>query len=64
MASLRISMWNSNCVSLKLAQFLLDKHIDVMLLSETHLTNMYNFKLRDYLFFAITKNISRSLISA
>jgi len=54
MAPLRISMWNANGVSqrkLELAQFLLDNHIDVMLLSETHLTNKYNFNLRGYLFY-------------
>jgi len=48
MTSLRISTWNANCVSqhkLELAQFLLDNLIDVMLLSEMHLTNKYNFQL-------------------
>jgi len=35
---------------LELSQFLLDKHINVMLLSETHLTNKYNFNLRGYFF--------------
>lgn len=54
MASLRISTWNANGVSqhkLELAQFLLEKHIDVMLLSETHLTNKYNFNIKGYIFY-------------
>jgi len=36
---------------LELAQFLLDNHIDVMVLSETHLTNKYSFQLRGYSFY-------------
>ena len=54
MAALRISMWSANGVSrhkLELTHFLYDKHIDVMLLSETHLTNKYNFQIRGYLFY-------------
>lgn len=54
MASLRISTWNANGVSqhkLELAQFLLDNHIDIMLLSETHLTNKYNFTITGYSFY-------------
>lgn len=54
MASLRISLWNANGVSrhkLELSQFLHDKQIDVMLIAETHLTNKYNFQVRDYLFY-------------
>jgi len=31
---------------LDLAQFLRENHIGVMLLSETHITNKYNFQLR------------------
>lgn len=54
MASLRITIWNANGVSqrkLELNQFLYEKHIDVMLISETHLTNKYNFKINGYLFY-------------
>jgi len=54
MAPLRISLWNANGVSrhkLELTQFLHDNHIDVMLLSETHLTNKYNFQIRGYVFY-------------
>ena len=54
MATLRIATWNANGVSqrkLELAQFLHEKHIDVMLLSETHLTSKYNFQIRDYHFY-------------
>lgn len=54
MASLRIAIWNANGVSqrkLELTQFLYEKHIDVMLISETHLTNRNNFKTNGYLFY-------------
>lgn len=54
MASLRIAIWNANGVSqrkVELTQFLYEKHIDVMLISETHLTNKYNFKIKGYLFY-------------
>jgi len=36
---------------LELSPFLLDKHIDVMLVSESHLTNKYKFNLRGYCFY-------------
>jgi len=54
MTSLRISTWNANGLSqhkLELAQFLLDNHFDVILRSETHLTNKCNFQLRGYSFY-------------
>lgn len=54
MAPLRITLWNVNGVSrhkLEMAQFLQDKHIDVMLLSKTHLTNKYKFKINGYIFY-------------
>jgi len=48
MTFLRISTWNANGVSqhkLELAQFLLDNHIDVMLLSETLRTStIFNYE--------------------
>lgn len=55
MASLRIATWNANGVpqhKLELSQFLNGKHIDVMLLSETHLTNKYNFQIPGYRFYS------------
>lgn len=48
-------MWNANGVSRhknELAQFLFEKNIDVMLLSETHLTDKHNFHIPGYLFYA------------
>lgn len=54
MASLRISLWNANGVSRhtqELTQFIYEKNIDVMLLSETHLTNKNNFHIPGYLFY-------------
>jgi len=54
MAHLRIALWNANGVSrhkLELSQFMNDNEIDVMLLAETHLTNKYNFKIREYMFY-------------
>jgi len=54
MTSIRIFTWNSNGVSqhkLQLAQFLLDNHIDVVLLSKTHLKHKYSFQLRGYSFY-------------
>lgn len=55
MSPLQISMWNANGVSRhknELAQFLFEKNIDVMLLSETHLTDKHNFHIPGYLFYA------------
>jgi len=54
MAPLRITLWNENDVSrhkLEMAQFLQNKHIDVMLLSETHLTNKYTYQINGYIFY-------------
>lgn len=54
MTSLRITLWNANGVSrhkLELTQFLNNNHIDVMLISETHLTNKYKFQINGYLFY-------------
>jgi len=46
MTPLTIATWNANGVSrhkLELSEFLADRNINVMLLSETHLTEKYNF---------------------
>jgi len=54
MTPLTIATWNANGVSqnkLELAQFLADRNIDVMLLSETHLTEKYNFQIPGYKFY-------------
>lgn len=54
MASLKIATWNANGVSqhrLEL-QFLNNKNIDVMLLSETHLTNKHNFQIPGFKFYS------------
>jgi len=51
MSCLRTSMWNANGVSrykLGIIQFLIKKHIDVMLLADTHLTGKLNFQVRGY----------------
>jgi len=55
MSSLRICLWNANGVSrhkLDLARFLKDKEVDIMLLSEIHLTSKYNFQINGYVFYA------------
>jgi len=54
MAPLRSALWNDNGVSrhkLELAQLMNDNEMDVMLLAETHLTNIYNFQIRGYMFY-------------
>jgi len=52
MTPLTIATWNANGVlhkhKLEPAQFLADRNIDVMLLSETHLTEKYNFQIPGY----------------
>lgn len=55
MAYLRICLWNANGISKRkneLKTFLDDNNIDIMLLSETHLTNKNNFYLTGYIFHA------------
>jgi len=54
MTPLTIDTRNANGVSrhkLELAQLLADRNIDAMLLSETHLTEKYNFQIPGYKFY-------------
>lgn len=51
---LKICHWNANGVyhhKHELTHFLDHHHIDVMLISETHLTDKYNFKVHGYTFY-------------
>ena len=55
MSVLNICFWNANGVNqhkLELARFLTEYAIDVMLLSETHLTDKYNFYIPGFIFYS------------
>lgn len=54
MNSLKLCYWNANGLSqhkLELREFLQNNQIDVMLISETHLTHFNNFSMQGYTFY-------------
>ena len=54
MTLIKICIWNANGVSqhkLEISNYLYTNHIDMLLISETHLTDKHNFHIQGYNFY-------------